>query len=320
MTRREAGDQAFDHSGLYGTEREMPYSGVRSFLRRRYCRDLSGVDFAVLGVPFDLATSGRSGARMGPQALRAASSQVGWGDAVFPWGLDPFETLAVVDYGDVAYHRGRTEEMLANAEAMAGRIVDAGAGVIGLGGDHLVSYPLLKAHAAKHGPLALVHFDAHRDTADSPYLDHGTFVHHAMQDGLIDPARSVQIGIRTHYDHTDPITVLYRPWVRQHGAAAVVAEIARITAGGPAYLTFDIDCMDPAFAPGTGTPVSDGLTPGEVFDILRGLRDTPVRFVGMDLVEVAPAYDTAEVTALLGATLVQEFLCLCASQRTCDSV
>lgn len=315
MTRRESGDQAFDHDGLYGTEREMPYSGTRSFLRRRFSRDLDGVDFAVLGVPFDLATSGRSGARMGPNALRNASSQVGWGGEVWPWGLDPFATLAVVDYGDVNYHRGRAEQMLENTAAVAGRIVAAGAGVIGLGGDHLVTYPLLKAHAETHGPLALVHFDAHRDTADSPYLDHGTFVHHAMRDGLIDPARSIQIGIRTQYDHTDPITVLYRPWVRHNGVQAVIDEITRVTAGAPAYLTFDIDSMDPAFAPGTGTPVSDGLTPGEVFDILRGLKDSPVRFVGMDLVEVAPAYDSAEITALLGATLIQEFLCLCAHYR-----
>lgn len=315
MTRRENGDQAFDFDSLYGTEREMPYSGTRSFLRRRLSRDLTGVDFAVLGVPFDLATSGRSGARLGPNALRNASALTAWSGEVWPWGLDPFATLAVVDYGDVGYHRGRTEEMLAHAEAMAARIIAAGAGVIGLGGDHLITYPLLKAHAARHGPLALVHFDAHRDTADSPYLDHGTFVHHAMRDGIIDPVRSIQIGIRTAYDHDDPITVLYRPWVRQHGAAAVIAEISRVVGSHPAYLTFDIDSMDPAFAPGTGTPVADGLLPGEVFDTLRGLKDSPVRFVGMDVVEVAPAYDHAEGTALLGATLIQEFLCLCAAHR-----
>ncbi len=162
------------------------------------------------------------------------------------------------------------------------------------------------------GPLALIQFDAHRDTADSDFLDHGTFVHHAIENGYIDAAHSIQIGIRTYYEHDDPMRVLYRPDVRQMGAAGVADEIRRVTAGRPVYLTFDIDCFDPAFAPGTGTPVVDGLFPGEVFDIIRALKD--IEIAGMDVVEVCPAYDPAETTALLAASVVLEFLCGRAAQ------
>ena len=176
-----------------------------------------------------------------------------------------------------------------------------------MGGDHLITYPVLKAHAAKYGPLALIQFDAHRDTADSHYLDHGTFVHHAIEQGFIDPGHSIQIGIRTFYDHNDPMRVLYRPDVRTMGAAGVVEEIKRVVGDNPAYLTFDVDCFDPAFAPGTGTPVVDGLFPGEVFDMIRAL--SKVNVIGMDVVEVAPPYDVSDNTALLAASVVLEFLC-----------
>ncbi len=312
MTRIHRGDQAFDRETLYGTETEMPFSGARSFMRRKLTRDLAGVDYAIMGIPYDLSTSGRPGARLGPEAVRRASSQLSWGE-VWPWDFDPFDRLAVVDYGDVFYQRGQPAEMLANVEAQARRVLDAGTRLISIGGDHLVTYPLLKAHAAVHGPLALIQFDAHRDTADSSFLDHGSFVHFAMQEGLIDPARSIQIGIRTWYAHTDPIRVLYRPWVREHGVASLVAEIERVVGDGPCYLTFDIDCIDPAFAPGTGTPVIDGLLPHEAIDTIRALTKPDI--VGMDLVEVSPPYDPAEITALTGASVVLEHLCAVASNR-----
>jgi agmatinase len=306
VSRIRKGDQAFDRDGLHGTETEMPFSGARSFMRRKYTRDLTGVDWAVMGIPFDLSTSGRSGARLGPNAIRNASSQLSWGK-VWPWGFDPFDHLAAVDYGDVFYRRGQMAEMLKAAHEQARAVLDAGVKLVTLGGDHLVTYPLLKAHAEKHGPLALVQFDAHRDTADSEFLDHGTFVHHAVKNGFVDPAHSIQIGIRTHYEHHDPMRILYRPDLRRMGAADVAAEIKRVTAGRPAYLTFDIDCFDPAFAPGTGTPVVDGLLPGEVFDILRAIKD--IEIAGMDVVEVCPPYDAAETTALLAASVVLELLC-----------
>lgn len=312
MSRQRPGDQAFDYDSLYGTETEMPFSGMRSFMRRRLTRDLTGVDYAVMGVPADMSTSGRPGARLGPEALRRATSQLSWGE-VWPWGFDPFDRLAVVDYGDVLYRRGQPAEMVRAAYEQALGVLRAGARLIMLGGDHLTTYPMLRAHAEVHGPLGLIQFDAHRDTAVSPHLDHGTFVHFAMEEGLIDPARSIQIGIRTHYDHDDAITVLYRPWVRAHGVAALVAEIERVTGDGPCYLTFDIDCVDPAFAPGTGTPVVDGLTPPEVFETIRALTRPDI--VGMDVVEVAPPYDHAEVTALFGASVILEHLCVVASVR-----
>ncbi len=198
------------------------------------------------------------------------------------------------------------------AYAQALHVLKSGAKLITLGGDHLTTYPMLKAHAEVHGPLALIQFDAHRDTANTGYLDHGSFAHFAVAEGLIDPKRSIQIGIRTHYEWNDPMTVIYRPWVREHGVKALVAEIERVVGEGPCYLTFDIDCVDPAFAPGTGTPVVDGLTPPEVFDTVRAL--TKPNIVGMDLVEVSPPYDHAEITALFGASMILEHLCAVASK------
>ncbi len=312
MSRIHPGDQAFDNNSLYGTENEMPYSGVRSFMRRRLTRELQGVDFAVLGIPSDMSTSGRPGARLGPEAVRRASSQLSWGE-VWPWGFDPFDRLAVVDYGDVHFRRGQVADMLARSEETAHSVLMQGTGVVGIGGDHLSTLPLLRAHARVHGPLAYIQFDAHRDTQANDAIDHGTFVHHAMQEGLIDPTASIQIGIRTFYDHNDPMTVLYRPWLREHGAAAVVQEIERVVGDRPTYLSFDIDAVDPAFAPGTGTPVVDGLTPGEVFDTLRAL--TNINLVGFDLVEVAPPYDPSETTALFGASVLLELFCAIASKR-----
>lgn len=304
------GDQAFTRDTLYGTESEMSYSGARSFLRRRYSRDLDGVDVAILGVPYDLSTSGRPGARFGPEALRRASCQLSWGE-VWPWGFDPFERLAMVDYGDVPFRRGQPEEMFEATHARAAEILGQGTRLITLGGDHVITHPLLKAHAAVHGPLSLIHFDAHYDTGVSDYLDHGSFVHHALRDGLIAPERSLQIGIRTHSPQDTGMTVLHRPWVRENGVPALVQEIERVVGDAPCYLTFDIDSLDPAFAPGTGTPVVDGLHPHEALETIRAL--TKVNIVGMDLVEVAPAYDQAEVTALLGATVILECLCTLAA-------
>lgn len=208
----------------------MPFSGARSFMRRRLTRDLGGVDYAIMGIPFDLSTSGRSGARFGPDALRRATSQVSWG-AVWPRNFDPFDRLSAVDYRDVFYQRGQTADMLDRAYRQALDVLGAGTKLITLGGDHLVTYPVLKAHAQIHGPLALIQFDAHRDTARSSFLDHGSFVRFAMDEGLIDPARSIQIGIRTQYDLDDPITVLHRPWLRKNRVEALVEAIERVTDG-----------------------------------------------------------------------------------------
>ena len=299
-------------NGPEGTHVEMPYSGIRSFLRRRVSQDFAGVDLAVLGVPFDLTTSGRSGARFGPSALREASTQLAWGE-VWPWGFDPFDHLSVIDCGDVPFRRGQINQMYEAATELARQIVASEAQTIMLGGDHSCTYAMLKAHAERHGPLGLMQFDAHRDTQKSEFLDHGTFVHHAIKEGLIDPKRSIQIGIRTFYDDDDDITVLYRDWLHDHSLADMQRRISEVVGAGPAYLTIDIDSLDPAFAPGTGTPVVDGLAPN---DIIRFLRSSmAIDFVGMDLVEVAPPYDPTGTTALLGASLILEYICAVAAKR-----
>ncbi len=212
------GDRAFTAESLYGTRWESAYAGAQSFLRRRYTRELAGVDVAVLGVPFDLATSNRPGARFGPGAIRRASAQLAWGE-VWPWGFDPFERLAVVDRGDVAYHWGQADEMLANVEAQAGEVLAAGCALLALGGDHFVTLPLLRAHAKAHGPLALVHFDAHTDTGEGSHCDHGTMFRHAAREGLIDPEASVQVGIRTAYDAAHAFHVLTAPQVHEKAPA-----------------------------------------------------------------------------------------------------
>lgn len=302
-------DQAFRKQSLYGRAPEMTYSGALSFMRRRYSRDLEGVDIAVSGIPFDAATSYRPGARFGPGAIRAASTQLAELLA-FPDGIDPFDTLAVVDYGDCSLDYGFPGKVIEQIEAHAREILATGTGMLTFGGDHFVTYPLLRAHVQQHGPLALVHFDAHTDTWDDEggRLDHGTMFSRALDEGLIDPDHSVQIGIRTHNDNTRGIRILDAPWLHENRAQTAIEQIKRRVAGHPAYLTFDIDCLDPAFAPGTGTPVAGGLSSAQALAILRGLDG--IDFRGADVVEVAPAYDHANITAIAAATIAHDYLVL----------
>lgn len=292
----------------------MVYGGALSFFRRRYSRDLDGVDVAVSGIPFDSATSNRSGARLGPRGIRAASSMVAELNA-FPWGFDPFDLIEVVDYGDCQFDFGYQHHAVEVIEAHADAILATDTTMLTLGGDHFVTYPLLRAHAKVHGPLSLVHFDAHSDTwdDDGERLDHGSMFLRAAREGLIDPQRSIQIGIRTANNESHGFTILDAPWVHDHGSAAVVAEIERVVGDHKAYLTFDIDCLDPAFAPGTGTPVVGGLSTAQALAILRSLGR--LHLVGFDVVEVAPAYDHAEITALAAASIAHDMLCLLAEQR-----
>ena len=310
------GDEAFRRVELKGTRWEPTYAGALSFMRRKYTRELAGVDFAVTGIPFDQAVSHRSGTRMGPEGIRKASAENAWGP-FWPWNFDPFDTLAVVDYGDCFFDWGRKEEFPATLERHAATILASGAEMISLGGDHYISYPLLKAHVKKHGPLSLVHFDAHRDVEpdDGGRIDHGTMFNYAVRDGLIDPKRSVQIGIRTVFsgERTYGFRILYADEVHDRSATEVAEIVTATVAGNKAYLTFDIDCLDPSAAPGTGTPIPGGLTYHQAASIIRKL--TNVKFVGMDLVEVSPPYDHAEITSLAAASLVMEYLCLRAAQR-----
>ncbi|MFP6729836.1 MAG: agmatinase [Alphaproteobacteria bacterium] len=305
------GDHAFTADSLYGTVAQPAYAGAASFMRRKYTRDLAGVDVAVSGIPFDLATTNRPGTRFGPLGIRQASKQLSYG-GVWPWGFDPFDRLAVIDHGDCHFDLGNTDAMLAAVEAHATGIIEAGVSMLTFGGDHFISLPLLRAHAKKFGPLSLVHFDAHSDTWREAAYHHGTMFFHAIGEGLIDPERSIHIGIRSDNPESHGFTILDAPWVHDNGTAAVIAEIERVAGGHKAYLTFDIDCLDPSCAPGTGTPVVGGLTAHQAQSILRGLGS--MDFVAMDLVEVAPIYDVGEITSLAAAALALDYLCLRAAE------
>ena len=310
------GDEAFRRESLKGTRWEPTYAGALSFMRRKYTRDLKGVDIAVTGVPFDQAVSHRSGTRLGPEGIRRASVENAWGP-IYPWNFDPFETLAVVDYGDCFFDWGKKEDFPATLEKHATDIISTGSEMVTLGGDHYISYPLLRAHAKKHGPLALVHFDAHRDMEPDSggRIDHGTMFSHALKEGLIDPKKSVQIGIRTSFigETTDGIRIIYADEAHELSSAQLAKIIADTVGPSKAYLTFDIDCLDPSAAPGTGTPIPGGLTYHQSATIIRKL--TNVNFIGMDLVEVSPPYDHADITSIAASALVMEYICLRAWQK-----
>lgn len=313
---KHGNDNAFTRGSLYGTESEPTYGGALSFMRRKYTRQLEGVDVAVTGVPFDTATTNRPGARFGPRAIRAASSIMAWER---PYGMpfDPFDELAVIDYGDCFFDHGAPETVPDSIESHAYDIIGKGPALLTLGGDHFITYPVLKAHVRHHGgPLSLVHFDAHSDTwpDEGKRVDHGTMFHHAAKEGLVDPARSVQIGLRTTNRDTMGFNVLDASAVHEEGIAAIIDKTRSIVGDKPVYLTFDIDCLDPSYAPGTGTPVCGGLSSYQAIEILRGLAG--INVIGMDVVEVAPAYDVGEITALAASHLAMEMLYLYAVTKT----
>ena len=312
-TQKHSTDNAFT-GPLKGGAMESTYGGALSFMRRRYSRDLAGVDAVVWGIPFDQATTNRPGARFGPEAIRRASAILD-GDPQYPFKLDPFATLAVVDYGDAYFDFGLPMEFASAIETQARTIIEAGPQLFSLGGDHFVTYPLLKAHAAVHGPLAVVQFDAHQDTwlDHDGRISHGTFVRRAVHEGLIEAKRSIQIGVRTEAPDDCGIEIIAAGDVDNLGPSGIVARIKERVGEEKAYLTFDIDCLDPAFAPGTGTPVAGGLSSREALAILRGLGS--IDFVGGDIVEVAPAYDHADITAIAASTVAMYYLGLLAERR-----
>ena len=294
----------------------QPYQGICTFGRRPHTRELSGVDVAILGVPYDSSTSYRSGARFGPRAIREQS--------LLLWGYNnaqqvaPFEVLNVVDYGDVdvvpvdivATHRA--------IEQTASTILQSGSRLITLGGDHSISLPLLRAHHKRHGPLAVIHFDAHPDTWDEEYptfkYSHGTPFRRAIEEGLIDAAAYLQIGIRGPtagpQDYADARQLGARlitfDEAAELGVRNLLAEVLQRVGKRSLYLTLDIDAVDPAFAPGTGTPEVGGFTSHQMLQLLRGLTD--LKLIGADLVEVAPPFDSQQITSILAANLVFEFL------------
>ena len=307
-------DQAFRTKSLSGVVEEPAYSGALSFARRKYTRDLANVDVAVTGIPFDTATTNRPGTRFGPRGIRAASVAVAW-ERNWPWEFDALEILKVTDYGDCQFDHGRPEGIPDQIQDHVEEILNTDTAVLSLGGDHFISLPILRAHVKKHGPVSLLHFDAHTDTWEDEEgsVNHGTMFYHAVREGLVNPEQSVQVGIRTTNDATLGFNIFYADWIHQNGVESLVKNIRKIIGNNKTYLTFDIDCVDPAYAPGTGTPVCGGLSSPQVLQVLRSLRG--LNLVGMDLVEVSPPYDHAEITSLLGAFIAYDYLALYAARH-----
>ncbi|MBN9443540.1 MAG: agmatinase [Bosea sp.] len=307
----EASDKPPIDHGFTGERRggaaDPTYAGALSFMRRPYGKAVQGSDLVIWGVPFDLSVTNRPGTRFGPQAIRRASA-IFDGDPQYPSRIDPFARLAAMDYGDCALPRGDLAGSALAIEREATGILATGAHLVTLGGDHFITLPLLRAHVARHGRLALIQFDAHQDTWDDGPggIGHGSFVLEAVREELIDVGRSIQIGIRTVAPRDCGIAIVDAYEVQALGVEAVAERIRGRVGEGAAYLSFDIDALDPAFAPGTGTPVSGGLTADQALRLLWGLRDLDIR--GMDVVEVSPPYDHADVTAIAAATIAQHHI------------
>lgn len=293
-----------------GLAAENTFGGVVSFLRRVYSKELDGVDLAITGIPFDQAVTNRPGARFGPRALREASTLQPY-DPPYGWGFDPLSALSIVDYGDLAFDYADIAAFPAALQAHIAGILQAGTAALSMGGDHYVTLPILRAYAAKYGPMSVIQFDAHSDlwADDNPArIDHGTMMYKAIKEGLVDPARSVQIGIRTECSDYLGMQVIDAAEVHGAGAQAAAAKARAIVGDAPVYLTFDIDALDPAFAPGTGTPVWGGLASHQAAAILRALAGIDLK--GGDVVEVSPQYDVSGATAIAGAHVMSELICL----------
>jgi len=294
-----------------------------TFMRLPYQTDLSGVDVAMLGVPFDSGTSYRPGARLGPREIRAQSSLIR--PYSYFQNISPFETLAIVDAGDVDAPPVGIEPAYTAIEAGVTRILDAGATPLVVGGDHSISLPCLRAAAKKHGRLALVQFDAHIDTWGDYFggkYFHGSPFRRAIEEELIAPAHYVQVGIRGPMYGEDEdftfqrglgVTTIDIGMVKRDGVATTMTRVREIVGSGALYVTFDIDSVDPAFAPGTGTPEVGGLTSYEAQELVRGLAG--LNLVACDIVEVAPPFDgPGQITSLLAANLMFELLCVIAKR------
>ncbi|ATC59674.1 agmatinase [Vibrio anguillarum] len=292
------------------------YSNAMTFVRRPHVKDpvSADADVVVLGVPLDMATSGRPGARMGPDAIRRASVNLAWEGKKFPWNFNLFQDTKVIDAGDLVFDCGDAEDFTYRLEAATSEILKSGKTMLALGGDHFITLPILRAYAKYYGEMALIHFDAHTDTyANGSAYDHGTMFYHAPKEGLISAKHSVQVGIRTEYKQEGHgFNVINAMQANDMSVEEIVANIRQTIGDKPVYLTFDIDCLDPAFAPGTGTPVCGGLNSDKVLKIIRALAG--INLVGMDVVEVSPPYDQSELTALAGATIALELLYVWASK------
>lgn len=301
--------------GRDGT-RPKPYSGIATFLDLPTQDSFDGLDVAVIGVPMDLAVSNRAGARLGPRAVRAV-------ERIGPYnhmsGIVPKAECNAADVGDVPFRtRYNLEDSIEDIEAYYRKVKSAGVLPLSVGGDHSVTHPILRALGADE-PVALVHIDAHCDTAgtyEGCKFHHGGPFRLAVLDGVLDPEKTIQIGIRGsseaiwEFSYTSGMTVVHIEEVMDMGIPALIKKTRELIGDTPVYVSVDVDGFDPAYAPGTGTPEAGGMTPREGFQLLRGLMGMNV--IGADVVEVAPMYDPTSNTAQLGAQLLFEEFCLLA--------
>ena len=297
----------------------LRYAGVATLLRRPMVNDPSGVDIALIGVPYDGATENRPGARHGPREIRNMSSFTRSIHHVTR--VNPYELCKVADLGDVNFSNPfDLQQCFTDITDFYGRICAAGASPLSVGGDHSISLPILRAVAAKK-PVGMVHIDAHTDMSDHEFghrFTHGTPFRRAIEEGLLDPKRTIQIGIRGaqnseeswHASEEAGIRVIYMEEFTSLGVEATLEETRRVVSQGPVYVSFDIDSIDPAFAPGTGTPEIGGLTTIQAQALIRGLAG--LNLIGGDVVEVSPPFDTTGNTALVGATMLYEIACVLA--------
>jgi len=296
----------------------MPrFGGIATMMRLPFAESPQGLDAAFIGVPLDIGASNRAGARFGPRQIRAESA------LIRPYnmatGAAPFDTLQVADLGDVPINTYSIDKSMGIIGAFYDRVLAADCKPLTMGGDHTIALPILRALARKHGPVALVHVDAHADTNEAMFgepIAHGTPFRRAVEEGLLDCGKVFQIGLRgTGYAADDfdwprsqGFTIVPAHEVWHTSLAPLMAQVRERIGQAPVYITFDIDGLDPAFAAGTGTPEIGGLTVPQGLEIIRGCH--ALNIVGADLVEVAPPYDPSGNTALLGANLLYEMLCV----------
>lgn len=313
---RKVAEQTFSSDG----SRRTPFSGVPTFLSLPYrpagadCKGAAGLDVALLGIPMDIGVTNRTGARFGPRALRTIE-RIGPYNEVL--GCIPGSELKVADIGDVPFRsRYDLDSSNEDIELFVGALAAQGVMPVSIGGDHSISYPILRA-IGKDRPVGMIHIDAHSDTAgpfDGTKFHHGGPFRNAVLDGVLDPQRTIQIGVRGSSEYLwefakdSGMTVIHAHEITSMGIDAVIAKARDVVGDGPTYVSFDIDSLDPAFAPGTGTPEVGGLTTREALAMLRGMAG--IAIVGGDVVEVAPQYDATTNTAQAGAQMLFEILSL----------
>ena len=298
------------------------FSGIKTFMRLPHLKTTEDIDFAIVGVPADAGASFRTGQREGPAAIRKVSALLRHHNPVL--NISPFEYLSGIDYGDLPVVPGYIEEGYKRIEETLFPVIDAGVIPILLGGDHAVTLPELRAVVKKHGPVSLLHFDSHSDTVDEYFgkqYNHGTSFRRAVEEDLLDVEHSIQVGLRGSIYSKDHLEIpkelgfelITTREIRESSIEKTIERIRKRIGDAKVFLTFDIDFVDPAFAPGTGTPEVGGFTSGETIELVRGLKG--LNIIGFDLVEVLPAFDSSEITALLAANIIYEFISLIALNK-----